>query len=105
MLKSTPIKLFVFHFVLFSKSDPLTLTHWHQKPLFQVRAMFSYSPLRRDELSFKEGDIMDVLVTEDEWYQARLADSIGYIPVTYVKPVSFNFNPLYFCLLISPTNQ
>lgn len=31
---------------------------------------------------------MEVLQAEDEWYQARLGDAVGYIPMTYVDPVS-----------------
>lgn len=72
--------------------DDLESPEEASEPLFRVRAMYDYIPIRSDELTFYAGDVMEVLSTEDEWYQARLDGTVGYIPLTYVDPVSLSLS-------------
>ena len=63
-----------------------------RRPHSLYAANYSYSPRRDDELAFKEGDLFDVLNTEDHnWWLARNNNSgkVGRIPSNYISVVEF----------------
>jgi hypothetical protein len=56
--------------------------------LFKVVALYDYSAHTESELSFKEGDHIDVLSTEDEesgWWEGKFKDTVGFFPLDFVS--------------------
>eukprot|EP00126_Sphaerothecum_destruens_P011472 Sdes_comp20914_c0_seq2m18252 len=49
-------------------------------------AIFSYSATNQDEISFHEGDLIEVVETsEDGWWKGISGSSVGYFPSSYVQ--------------------
>eukprot|EP00095_Tigriopus_kingsejongensis_P004984 maker-scaffold96_size378025-snap-gene-2.51 protein:Tk04984 transcript:maker-scaffold96_size378025-snap-gene-2.51-mRNA-1 annotation:"intersectin-1 isoform x2" len=58
------------------------------KDLGNVEALFDYEGARSDELSFKQGDIIELLSKEDgDWWRGKLETESGMFPCNYVKEV------------------
>eukprot|EP00063_Salmo_salar_P064489 XP_014039324.1 PREDICTED: GRB2-related adapter protein-like [Salmo salar] len=56
--------------------------------LMQVRAQYDFSAEEKDELSFKAGDIIEVLECSDmSWWKGRLRGQTGVFPSNYTNPV------------------
>ncbi|XP_047117014.1 unconventional myosin-Ie-like [Schistocerca piceifrons] len=56
------------------------------KPKKQVKAMYDYSAQDLDELSFQEGDIIEVIKEFDGgWWLGRLGELQGLFPANYVE--------------------
>lgn len=55
----------------------------------RVRAEYDYVAQQEEELSFEEGDEMDLLETDDpDWYLVKLNNGqIGLAPSNYVEPM------------------
>ncbi|XP_039275959.1 unconventional myosin-Ie [Nilaparvata lugens] len=52
----------------------------------RVKALYNYSAQDLDELSFKEGDIIDLIKEHDGgWWQGRLRGKEGLLPANYVE--------------------
>ncbi|CEP17300.1 hypothetical protein [Parasitella parasitica] len=62
-------------------------------PIGRVRAEFDYAAQQEEELSFEEGDEMDLLEKDDpDWYLVRLNDGqIGLAPSNYVQDADEHF--------------
>ncbi|GAA5807961.1 hypothetical protein MFLAVUS_011464 [Mucor flavus] len=58
-------------------------------PIGRVRAEYDYAAQQEEELSFEEGEEMDLLETDDpDWYLVKLANGqIGLAPSNYVDPI------------------
>ncbi|KAJ1550535.1 Rho guanine nucleotide exchange factor 4, partial [Nowakowskiella sp. JEL0078] len=64
-------------------------------------ALWDYVPIEDNELEFKAGDIIDILMLcNEDWYQGRLGKSVGYFPANRVKIVNETKDSL-----ISPTSR
>ncbi|TRY73656.1 hypothetical protein TCAL_00936 [Tigriopus californicus] len=56
------------------------------KGLGSVEALFDYEGAREDELSFKQGDIIEMVAKEDGgWWKGRLNGQEGLFPTNFVK--------------------
>jgi hypothetical protein len=55
----------------------------------RVRAEYDYVAQQEEELSFEEGEEMDLLETDDpDWYLVKLNNGkIGLAPSNYVEPI------------------
>ena len=50
--------------------------------------MFSYAASKSDELSFTEGDTLDIVdTTEDEWWKAEQGGEVFMVPAGYLELV------------------
>ena len=49
------------------------------------KALYDYTAQNKDELSFKEGDIIYILDTNSSWWKANCNGKIGLIPSNYGK--------------------
>jgi hypothetical protein len=57
--------------------------------LCRVRALFDYTADDTDELSFKAGDVFDVVAKDEGWWNGRLASGAsGIFPENYVEEIS-----------------
>eukprot|EP00062_Callorhinchus_milii_P023371 gi/632982143/ref/XP_007907975.1/ PREDICTED: GRB2-related adapter protein 2 [Callorhinchus milii] len=46
---------------------------------------YEFNGAGEDELSFRKGDTLKVLSTEDDWYKAELLGDEGYVPKNYIE--------------------
>jgi len=53
-----------------------------------VRVIFTYEAREPDELTIREGELVEVLSFEDEWWLGRIHDRIGTFPSNYVEPAA-----------------
>ncbi|KAM6957223.1 GRB2-related adapter protein 2a [Aplochiton taeniatus] len=51
----------------------------------EARAKYTFQASENDELSFKKGDILKILNSEDDWYKAEMLGQEGFIPQNYVE--------------------
>ncbi|OCT85502.1 growth factor receptor-bound protein 2 [Xenopus laevis] len=63
----------------------------------EALGMYEFNASGEDELSFKKGDILKILSSDDNWYKSELHGSEGYVPKNYVE-VHF---PRWYCENIS----
>ncbi|KAL2101389.1 hypothetical protein ACEWY4_003150 [Coilia grayii] len=50
----------------------------------EARGKYDFNGTAEDELSFRKGDILKVLGTQDDWYKAELHGHEGFVPKNYV---------------------
>ncbi|KAK3520604.1 hypothetical protein QTP70_028617 [Hemibagrus guttatus] len=50
----------------------------------EARGKFDFSATAEDELSFRKGDILKIIGSQDEWLKAEMYGHEGYIPKNYV---------------------
>ncbi|XP_075429853.1 GRB2-related adapter protein 2 isoform X1 [Ascaphus truei] len=60
-------------------------------------AMYEFTASGEDELSFRKGDVLKILSSDDNWYKAELQSCEGYVPKNYVDLQS----PRWYCENIS----
>jgi len=63
-----------------------------------VKAIYPYTALRPDELTFEEGDMLYIIDKSDPngWWKARVGNKTGLIPGNYVEESTENIdNPLH----------
>jgi hypothetical protein len=71
-------------------------------------ALYPFEKGRKDELSFKSGDIINIIEKEGKWWKGELNGVIGKFPYNYVKiqekvcidcskSIDFNSNYCNFC--------
>ncbi|KAM5148558.1 GRB2-related adapter protein 2 [Mantella aurantiaca] len=65
----------------------------------EALALYEFTASGEDELSFKKGDILKILATDDSWFKAELKGNEGYVPKNYVEMQV----PRWFCENISRT--
>ncbi|XP_074840014.1 GRB2-related adapter protein 2 [Carettochelys insculpta] len=56
-------------------------------------AKFDFNASGEDELSFRAGDVLKILSSQEEWYRAELRSHEGYVPKNFIDihiPVWFN---------------
>ncbi|XP_029446038.1 GRB2-related adapter protein 2 [Rhinatrema bivittatum] len=51
----------------------------------EATAKYDFSATAEDELSFRKGDILKILRSEDEWYKAELRSCEGFVPKNYIE--------------------
>ncbi|XP_068698722.1 intersectin-1-like isoform X2 [Montipora foliosa] len=56
--------------------------------LEQVLAMFPYTALNADELTFYKGSVINVLSKDGEWWKGEMNGQTGMFPSNYVQPLS-----------------
>ena len=55
----------------------------------KVKALFNFDARREDELTLKEGDIVDVYrKVDDGWWMGQVGDRVGYFPSNYVEQLT-----------------
>jgi hypothetical protein len=60
----------------------------------QLKALYDCAGSTADELSFKVGDIIEMVVDEDGgWYQGRLAGKVGLVPAAYCEKLGGDGGP------------
>ncbi|XP_040263984.1 GRB2-related adapter protein 2 isoform X1 [Bufo bufo] len=59
----------------------------------EARALYEFNASGEDELSFKKGDILKILASDDNWFKAELRGNEGYVPKNYVEMQT----PSWFC--------
>ncbi|RXN02532.1 GRB2-related adapter -like protein [Labeo rohita] len=50
----------------------------------EARGKYDFNGTAEDELSFRKGDILKILGSQDDWFKAELHGHEGYIPKNYV---------------------
>ncbi|XP_076839130.1 GRB2-related adaptor protein 2-like [Brachyhypopomus gauderio] len=50
----------------------------------EARGKYDFNGTAEDELSFRKGDILKILGSQDEWYKAEMHGHEGYVPKNYV---------------------
>ena len=75
-----------------SMSSPRALKPAAPPPLRRVRALFPYDAQEEGELTLMEGDVIEVISSEGEWWVGKLTDSVGgevagTFPFNYVEQV------------------
>lgn len=50
----------------------------------EARGKFDFSATAEDELSFRKGDILKILGTQDDWFKAEMHGHEGFVPKNYV---------------------
>jgi hypothetical protein len=55
------------------------------KKLPQAKALWDFNGTEEDELTFKKGDLLNVLEMEDDWWTCELAGKRGTAPKNYMK--------------------
>ena len=53
----------------------------------RVVALYDFQAREPGELSFREGDIIDVVQAEDEWWVGWLGNASGEFPCNYVEQI------------------
>lgn len=65
----------------------------------KVVALYPYSALNEDELSFEKDDVITLLAHEEaSWWRGELNGVTGLFPSNYVAPIceySYSFGTLY----------
>ncbi|KAM7387392.1 hypothetical protein PAMA_009828 [Pampus argenteus] len=51
----------------------------------EAKGKFDFTATAEDELSFRKGDILKMLSSQDEWYKAEMNGQEGFIPQNYVE--------------------
>ncbi|XP_066450682.1 GRB2-related adaptor protein 2-like [Eleutherodactylus coqui] len=59
----------------------------------EARALYEFNASGEDELSFKKGDLLKILATDDNWFKAELRGNEGYVPKNYVNMQT----PSWYC--------
>lgn len=62
-------------------------------------AVWDRVALDQDELSFRVGDVIEILdMTDDVWWHGSVGDSSGWFPASFVRVRVPHFNySLFFC--------
>ena len=57
------------------------------------RALYNFTALREDQLSFEEGDVIYVtdMITNKDWYTAKCNERVGIVPSNYSKTKALFF--------------
>lgn len=53
----------------------------------KVKAQWAYTAQRADELSFSEGDVIEVLEEKGNWHRGECGGRSGLFPANYVVPI------------------
>uniref|UniRef100_K7FTL2 GRB2 related adaptor protein 2 n=1 Tax=Pelodiscus sinensis TaxID=13735 RepID=K7FTL2_PELSI len=59
----------------------------------EATAKFDFNASGEDELSFRTGDVLKILSSQEEWYRAELRSHEGYVPKNFINihiPIWFN---------------
>ncbi|KAM6913636.1 GRB2-related adapter protein 2a [Lycodopsis pacificus] len=51
----------------------------------EARGKYDFTATGEDELSFRKGDILKILSSQDDWYKAELNGLQGFIPQNYIE--------------------
>lgn len=51
----------------------------------EARGKYDFTATADDELSFRKGDILKILSSQDEWYKAEMNGYSGFVPQNYIE--------------------
>lgn len=51
----------------------------------EARGKYDFTASAEDELSFRKGDILKILSSQEEWYRAEMNGHQGFIPKNYIE--------------------
>ncbi|MBN3323451.1 GRAP2 protein, partial [Atractosteus spatula] len=51
----------------------------------EATGKFDFNATAEDELSFRKGDILKILATQDDWFKAELHGHEGFVPRNYIE--------------------
>ncbi|XP_055741063.1 growth factor receptor-bound protein 2-like [Salvelinus fontinalis] len=51
----------------------------------EARGKYEFNATAEDELSFRKGDILKILGSQDEWFKAELHGQEGFVPQNYIE--------------------
>ncbi|KAM8844754.1 GRB2-related adapter protein 2a [Spinachia spinachia] len=51
----------------------------------EARGKYDFAATATDELSFRKGDILKILSSQDDWYKAEMDGQEGFVPKNYVE--------------------
>jgi hypothetical protein len=64
-------------------------TVWQNDDEFYALALYDHLPLDSSLLNFRQGDIIEIVQTEDTgWWAGACGDRVGWLPSEYVEPLS-----------------
>ena len=94
-------------------------THKHTQPLIDildpqdshslsqnlVLALYTYTAVSSDELSFHKGSVLTVLVKKGQWWKGELNGMVGLFPCNYVQPLNEQMPAVEAtrCMLVYPS--
>ncbi len=53
-----------------------------------MRALYDYSGESKDDLYFKEGDLIRIMYEGDDgWAEGKIGEKYGYVPISYFETV------------------
>ncbi|GAA6069899.1 growth factor receptor-bound protein 2-like, partial [Tachysurus ichikawai] len=61
----------------------------------EARGKFDFSATAEDELSFRKGDILKIIGSQDDWLKAEMHGHEGFIPKNYVDRQIPRYVPLH----------
>ena len=50
-----------------------------------VRVLYTFEAREPDEMTIREGEMVEVLSAEDEWWMGRIGGRVGSFPSNYVE--------------------
>jgi hypothetical protein len=53
----------------------------------RCRALYDYGAQEADELTLREGDVIDVIQKSGEWWEGTLNGKTGVFPANYVEDI------------------
>ncbi|ELP86591.1 hypothetical protein EIN_162250 [Entamoeba invadens IP1] len=75
----------------FSKEEnkivPMMVTKEQTKPLCTVQSLYDFDATQENELSLTEGDVVDVLEENGDWWYGEINGKRGYFPSNYVRTI------------------
>lgn len=48
-------------------------------------ALYDYDPQESDELQLTEGDVIEIIKKDGDWWEGKLKGKVGMFPANYVE--------------------
>ena len=67
-------------------SFPVSLRNTFRKPTVKAKALYTYEPANADELPLEEGQVVDIVDSqEEEWWKAEKDGAVFVVPAAYLE--------------------